>query len=190
MVRATGQCVSVMCVYARVSDEAIYYYVTLQAYYRSYNGREHLQSLHLLPSANYDGPSFRESRLIDERDEISSIYSLVIRRKKLNENRVRCCIIFVFANFQTVVHGRRRISAFSGSETFERSNAIIHLGDKYIFRRIERFRRNSIKLENDKFVFGTGALVIQQFLQLTSQPSVYRDKFACITHAMFPIPNL
>lgn len=85
-------------------------------------------------------------------------------------------IIFVFANFQMVVDGRRRISALSGSKTFERSNAITHL--------------YSMKLENDKFVFGTGALVIQKFFQLTSQPSVYRDKFPCITHATFPIPNL
>lgn len=85
-------------------------------------------------------------------------------------------IIFGFANFQMVVHGRRRISAFSGSKTFERSNAIIHLC--------------SIKLENDKFVFDLGAHVIQKFFQLTSQPSVYRDKFPCITHATFSIPNL
>lgn len=83
----------------------------------------------------------------------------------------------MFANFQMVAHGRGRISAFSGSKTFERSNAtILHL--------------YSIKLENDKFVFGTGALVIQQFFQPTSQPSVYRDKFPCITRATFPIPNL
>lgn len=79
-----------------------------------------------------------------------------LRRTKFSRIAINRREIFVFPNFQMVVHGRRRISAFSGSKTFERSNAITQLGDNDIFRRIERFRTNSMRLENDKFVFGTG----------------------------------
>lgn len=33
-----------MRVYTRANDEAVHHYVTLQAYYRLYNGREHRSS--------------------------------------------------------------------------------------------------------------------------------------------------